>query len=169
MASRVLGRELRRALRHQRIGLADPGPALLADADTDLAVVGERIRDRARVAHRDRGRAVEVADTERDGRPGELMDRAGHHLAVDLVGLAGLALGQQVAGLELLDRGADGRHDERAREQDGSRESRDETDRALAGRAHSLLSIASALTRSGAMRPTLLKACEGEPINGSET
>src|SRR3954469_20413744 len=96
-ASRVRGRELRRALRHQGVALADPGVALLADPDADLAAVAERVGDRTRVADGDRGGAVEVADPERDRRAALAMDRAVDHLAVDLVGLAGLALGQQVA------------------------------------------------------------------------
>src|SRR3954468_7813255 len=79
--------ELRRALRHQRVALADERRALLVHRDDDLAALAERVGHGADVAHRHGLRAVAVADTE-GLAAGDVADRAVHDLAGQLVGAA---------------------------------------------------------------------------------
>src|SRR3954470_11148366 len=79
----VLG-ELRRALRDQRVLLADEDGALLAHRDDHLAAVAERVGHRARVPDGDRGAAGPVADLEVDRRAAP-DDRAVDDLAGQLV------------------------------------------------------------------------------------
>src|SRR5689334_22669072 len=61
--------ELRGALRHERVALADPLVPLLGHRDDDLAPLLERVRDGAGVADGDRGLAVAVAHPEDVRRP----------------------------------------------------------------------------------------------------
>ena len=89
----LLGRELRRALRHQRVLLADEHVALLADVDDDLAPLAERVGQRAGVADGHRGRAVAVADPEVQVVP-VAADEPGDDLAGQLVGPARLRGGR---------------------------------------------------------------------------
>src|SRR3954454_2206234 len=85
LAARGVFGELRRALRDERVALADDRRAVLADGHDDLAPLAEGVRNRAGVRHRDRGRAVAVADAEgQPVRPGA--DRAGLDLAGELIG-----------------------------------------------------------------------------------
>src|SRR6188472_2191976 len=72
---RLLVRELRRTLRHERVLLAHEDRALLADGHDDLAAVAERVRHGAGVADRHRRGAVAIAHAEQ--RRGALLaDRA---------------------------------------------------------------------------------------------
>src|ERR1044071_5499429 len=80
--------ELRRALGHQRILLADEQRALLANVDDDLAPGPERVRQHALVAHRHRHVAIAIAHPE--VRDGALVRIARDHLAGELVRLARL-------------------------------------------------------------------------------
>src|SRR4051794_14677385 len=100
----LLGRELRGALRHQRVGLAHERPALLADVDDDLAPVPERVRERTRVGDRDGDVALAVADAEGVGGPAA-GDRAGLDLAGQLVHPSGLGTGRELARRTGLTRG----------------------------------------------------------------
>src|SRR4051794_26384137 len=82
------GLELGRALRDERVALADEGAALLAHVHDDLAPGAEGVGDGADVAHRHRGRPAAVADAEVESGAGA-MDRPGHDLPGQLVGLPG--------------------------------------------------------------------------------
>src|SRR4051794_27289611 len=164
----VLRRELRRALGHQGVLLAGPFRPALADADADLAPVAERIGHGAGVDDRDRRRAVQIPDPEADRGAAHVADRAVDDLPVDLVGPARLALREQVARLELLDGCADGREDQRAREQDGGGQRHDEAHLALASGIHAPPSIASGPTRPGA-NTTELKCSARNPMMFRET
>src|ERR671917_248757 len=65
-----LGRELRRALGHQRVRLPLEGRARLADIDHDLPPLAERVWDLTDVAHVDGlPVALPVLDGERVDRP----------------------------------------------------------------------------------------------------
>src|SRR5881409_1817473 len=88
--------ELRRALRHQRVALADEARALLAHRDDHLAAGAERVGHRSGVADRHRGTpgAVAHAEVERVAPP----DVAGGHLAGELVGAARLRARHELAG-----------------------------------------------------------------------
>src|ERR1043165_2482267 len=86
--------ELRRALGHQRILLADEQVALLADVDDDLAPGPERIRQHALVAHRHGDLAAAIAHPE--VRHGALVRIARDHLPGELVRLARLRRAQQL-------------------------------------------------------------------------
>src|SRR5215216_156600 len=120
-----LGRELRRALGHERVRLALERGALLAHVDHDLAPLAERVRDLADVADRDARAALAVLDAERVRRalvlPAALRDLAG-----ELVRLAGLCAGQ-LARLARVAGGREARVHERPREQQRARERDDET------------------------------------------
>ena len=131
----VFGRELRRALGHQRVLLADEDVALLADVDDDLAPGTEGIGQDPLVAHRHRHLAGAVADAEVRHRALALVPR--HDLAGQLVGLARLGpRSSELARAARLARGAEARVDERAREQHGGAERHDESDRALSCGIH---------------------------------
>src|SRR4051794_14271434 len=164
----VLRGELRRALGDQRVLLARPLRPALADADADLAPVAERVGHRSGVHHRDRRRAVQILDAEADRGAADVTDRAVDDPAVDLVGLARLALLEQVARLELLDRRAHRREDQRAGQQDGGGQRHDEAHLALASGVHAPPSIASGPSRPGAMT-TELKCSARNPIMFRET
>src|SRR4051794_37199065 len=92
----LLGRELRGALRHQGVVLADERRALLADVDDDLAPVPEGVGKRALVGHGDGHVALAVADAE-GVRRAVAGDRAGLDLPGQLVGASGLGAGRQLA------------------------------------------------------------------------
>ena len=79
-------RELRRALRRQRVLLADPGAAALAHVHDDLAALAERVRHGAACSAPARTRAVAVAHAEGDA-VGVAPDRPVDDLAGQLVGL----------------------------------------------------------------------------------
>src|SRR5687767_768621 len=116
-----LGRELRRALRDERVGLALEHGALLAHVDHDLAPLAERVRHLAHVADRDaRAAALPVLDAESVGRP-LVPPAALGHPAGQLVGLARLGAGE-LTGLARLAGGREARVDERHREQQRARE-----------------------------------------------
>src|SRR5690242_8233150 len=128
------GGELRRALRHQRVLLADPDGALPAHVDDDLAPGAEWIGQRAGVAHRDglvagpipypevsRVAALRVA---RDDLPGQLVRPPGPGVL------------EQLAGRLRLAGGREARVREGARQQDGGAQRHDEANPALAARVH---------------------------------
>src|SRR3954454_6514105 len=84
-AARGVFGELRRALRDERVALADECRAVLADGHDDLAPLPEGVRHRAGVRHRDRRRAVAVTHAEGQSvRP--RTHRAVLHLPGELVG-----------------------------------------------------------------------------------
>src|SRR3954452_25286830 len=92
----LLGGELRGALRHQRVVLADERRALLADVDDDLAAVAEWVGQRPLVRDGDGDAPLAVAHPEGVGgaRAG---DRAGLDLAGQLVRPSRLRAGHQLA------------------------------------------------------------------------
>src|SRR5215218_8890818 len=92
----LLGRELRGALRHQRVALAHERRTLLADVDDDLAPVPEGVGQRALVGDGDRHVALAVADAE-GVRRAVAADRARLDLPRQLLGAARLGAGRQLA------------------------------------------------------------------------
>src|SRR5829696_9178977 len=132
--SALVRRELRRALGHQRVLLADEDAALLADVHDDLAPGPERVRQHAVVADRHRHAARTVAHPEVRDRAVALIAR--HDLAGELVGLARLGLAQQLARAPSLAGGREARVDERDREQERGAERHHQADRALPGWIH---------------------------------
>src|SRR5919199_2063922 len=89
-ASAVLpGLELRRALRHERVGLPDEDRALALDGDDDLAARTERIGHRAGVPDGHGHRALRIADAEGERVPAA-PHAARHDLPAELVRLARL-------------------------------------------------------------------------------
>src|SRR5918998_6098240 len=83
-----LGRELRRALRHERVRLPLEDRALLLDVDDDLAPLAEGVGDLTDVADRDAGpAALAVLHAERVHRP-RALPAALRDAAGQLVGLA---------------------------------------------------------------------------------
>src|SRR5439155_6786809 len=83
---RRLRRELRRALRDQRVLGADEGPVGHLPGDDDLAALAERVGDRAAIEDQDPGpAAAAVADHEAQG-VALAMDRVGGDLAGELIG-----------------------------------------------------------------------------------
>src|SRR5689334_25414191 len=92
----LVGRELRRALRHERVALADEALALLAHRDDDLAALAERVGHSAGVADGHRGGPGPVADPE--GEDVALVaDRARGDLPRELVGATRLGRRRQLA------------------------------------------------------------------------
>src|SRR4051794_27724131 len=132
---RLVGRELRGALRHQRALLPLVHVALLDHVDDDLTVGTERVGKLTAVGDRHGGLAIAVADAEIRRVP--LLVIAGDLLADQLVLLArSWRGGRQFRGLTRLSRGGKARIGERAGQQDGGRERHYEADRALARRGH---------------------------------
>src|SRR3954454_21756460 len=76
--------ELRRALGHQGVALADELGALLAHRHDDLAALAERVGHRADVAHRHRAGPVAAAHAERLAAR-DVAPRPGRDLAGQLV------------------------------------------------------------------------------------
>src|SRR3954463_12619609 len=92
---RLIGSELRGALRDQRVLLADVGVALLAHVDDHLAPLAERVGERALVGpgHGARAGAVAYPEVRHGSVPGvPRLDLAG-----ELVHLARLGGGEQLA------------------------------------------------------------------------
>src|SRR6266540_6807627 len=87
----VVLRELGRALRHERVALADEGALPQLALHDHLAPVAERVRHRAGVGDRDRLGAVAVADAEAQ-LVARAVDRAVHDLARHLIRLPRLEL-----------------------------------------------------------------------------
>src|SRR3954471_11175871 len=110
----LFGGELRRALGDERVRPADPDVALLAHVDDHLAAGPERIRQRARVADRHRGRARAVAHTEVRDRSVARVPR--DDLAGQLVGAGRVARrgGGELARAAGLARRTEARPDEAA-------------------------------------------------------
>src|SRR3954471_22917589 len=92
----LLGRELRGALRHQGVVLADERRALLADVDDDLAPVAERVRQRTLVGDGDGDAPLAVAHPEGVGGAAA-GDRAGLDLSGQLVCPSSLSAGRELA------------------------------------------------------------------------
>src|SRR3954469_13631332 len=138
--ARVRGLELARALRDQRVPLADEHRALLADVDDDLSALAEGIGDRPDVAHRHRGLARPVADAE-EQRAAGVVDGSGGHLAGELVGAAGLGPAGELAGGLGLGRGAERRVRQRAGQEHRRPERHHQADLALPGRIHAVRSV----------------------------
>src|SRR4051794_34367773 len=133
-ALRLLGAELRRALRDQRAVLADEPAALLAHAHDHLAALAERIRQRAVVGDRDGLRAGAI--TYPEVRRRALSRVTGLDLAGELVDLPGRGARQQLARRAGLRGGREARVDERAGQQQGDAERHHEADLALAAGIH---------------------------------
>src|SRR5207245_1047985 len=83
-----LALELRRALRDERVALHDEAAAAHPSRNDHLAPVPERVGHDARVDDRQRDAPAAVADAEAE-QAAVPADRAGHHLAGDLVRPAG--------------------------------------------------------------------------------
>src|SRR3954454_18509097 len=92
----LLVRELRRALRHQRVPLADEQVPLLAHLHDDLAAVAERVGDGADVAHGNGSCAVAVPPPERLAAA-DVADGAVDHLSGQLVDAAAVRTGRETA------------------------------------------------------------------------
>src|SRR5215203_4519556 len=130
-----LGRELRGALRHERVRLAFEDRALLLDVDHDLAPLAERVGDLTDVAHRDgRPAALAVLHAERVHGP-LVLPAAGRDAARELVRAARLGAGELARLARLAGRGEAG-VDERAGQDERRGERDDEPRLALAGRIH---------------------------------
>src|SRR3954447_18413558 len=143
----LLGRELRRAFRHQRVPHPDERGAPLADVDDDLPPVAERVGQRARVGGGHAGVALAVADAERVGGP-LAADRAGLHLSCQLVHLSSLRGGRQLRRRAGLAGGREARVDERRSQQQSAGEGDHETELALPGGVHDFI-MATQTTASG--------------------
>src|SRR3954453_12261720 len=138
--ARVRGLELARALRDQRVPLADEHRALLADVDDDLAALAEGVGDRPDVAHGHRRVARSVAHTE-EQRAAIVVDGPRRDLAGELVGAAGLGpVGELARGLG-LGRGAERRVRQRAGQEHRRPERHHQADLALPGRIHAVRSV----------------------------
>src|SRR4051794_20138390 len=129
LALRLRGRELRGALRDQRVLLADEHAALLAHVDDHLATAAEGVGQLAVVAHGDRRGPGPV--THPEVGDGALARIPRDHLAGELIALAGARRGEQLAGRARLAGGAEARPDERAGEQHGDGERDHQADAAL--------------------------------------
>src|ERR687886_410412 len=129
------GRELRRALRHERVLLPDEGLALLADRDDDLPSLAKGIGDDAGVANGNRPTPATVADGE-EQRRAVATDRAIHHLSGKLVGLIRASRAGELTGALGLAGGAERGVRESPRQQKGGGERDDEANASLAGRIH---------------------------------
>src|SRR3954449_10070148 len=104
-------RELRRALGHQRVGLADEGAALDLPGEDDLPPAAEGVGDDAAVAHR-QALAVAIAV---DNAEAEVVAVALHRALDDAAGELGARArrgADQLRGLLRLSRGAERRVDE---------------------------------------------------------
>src|SRR5918998_541575 len=130
-----LGRELRRALRDERVRLPLEGRALLADVDHDLAPLAEGVGDLTDIADLDgRATALPVLDRERVDRT-LVLPAALRHAAGQLVGLAGLGVGE-LTRLARLAGGGEARVHERHGEHQRRGQRDDQPRLALAGRVH---------------------------------
>src|SRR5437868_270896 len=84
----LVGRELGRALRDQRVWLSDEERAPRANRHDHLAALSERLGHGALVQDPNRASPVAVAYPERQ-RTACAPDRAGHHCAAELIRAAG--------------------------------------------------------------------------------
>src|SRR3954468_8060698 len=105
--------ELRGALGHERVALADEGAVLELARDDHLAPVAERVRDRARVADRHGLRALAVLNLE-EQRGALVADRAGHDLAGHLGAAATAARREDLGRRSRLGRAGEARVEEGA-------------------------------------------------------
>src|SRR3569833_1429303 len=137
----VLGDELRRALRDQRVLLAGERHSRpLLDRDDDLAALAERVRHAPGVGDGLRGGAVAVTHAEEE-RVAVMADGPVDDLAGQLVARPRLRSGQQLArGLGGGAR-AEARVDEATRENQGGGESDDQPYASLACWIHRLRSL----------------------------
>src|SRR5215210_1380947 len=117
---RLLGGELRWALRDERVRLARPRLAPALNADDDLAALAEGVGKRARVRHGDGGAAGPVANPE--VRDGPVARVAGLDLARELVDLARRGAAQELARRSRLAGSGEARVDQRAGQQHGDAE-----------------------------------------------
>src|SRR3954447_6018272 len=152
----LLGRELRRALRDQRVPLADERAAPLPHVDDVLPPVPEGVGQRAGVGDGHAGVPLAVADPERVRGP-VAADRARLHLSCQLVHLSSPRGGRQLGRRAGLAGSREARVDQRRSQQQSAGQGDREAELALPGGVHGSI-MATTATVSGPGRPRNLYA-----------